>query len=274
MLVDKNCSNCGDSIKWFEFKIKDGILCNKCYAKFNHSYKFNRTLADIISRHEIYIRNKVETKIINENNFSFSLPNKNGIKVDALNKNIYLLKPSTNFIKILKQQHEEIVLNYNQLLSSEIFQDGSSVIKTNRTSQIGGALLGNILIGPIGLLIGGLTGSKTQANKVHKIDLRIVVNDIKNPTHIINFLDSETNISSFTYKNAIEKARKWQDLLSVIIKTADEEDTKLINPSNVNPIKNFSIPDELTKLAELKTKGFINEVEFENLKNQILKELK
>ena len=179
-----------------------------------------------------------------------------------------------NFIKILKQQHEEIVLNYNQLLSSEIFQDGSSIIKTNRTSQIGGALLGNILIGPIGLLIGGLTGSKTQANKVHKIDLRIVVNDIKNPTHIINFLDSETNISSFTYQNAIEKARKWQDMLSVIIKTADEEDTKLINPTNVNPIKNFSIPDELTKLAELKTKGFINEVEFENLKNQILKELK
>lgn len=259
------CSNCGDSITFMPFKIKDGVICNKCYARFFNSFKLNRTLAEIKSDYEI----SQQAKEVKRLTYVFGLPNKNGIKIDTFNKTIYILTPSTNLLNVLKQQWDEKPIQYNQILSTEIIQDGSSVIKTNRTSQVGGAILGNILLGPVGLLLGGLTGSKRTEGNVSQIELRIVINDIKSPTHIINFLNKKTNTSNNTYKNAINSARKLQDILSVIIKDADSEDEQKTPQAIENLQKSASIADELIKLSDLKNKGAITAEEYELLKKQL-----
>jgi hypothetical protein len=232
--------------------------------------KKNRTLNEIKTLKATDQASKEIEKQTKEQTYSYLPALKNGIKVDSLNKKIYLFSPFKNIANRLIGKKDERLINYNQILSSEIFEDGSSIIKTNRTSQVGGAIVGNLILGPVGLLIGGLSGSKKNINKVSNIDLRIVINDIKNPTHILNFLNMETDKSGFTYKTAIANARKWQDLLSVIIKDADTEDDGIIKPASTESNLPNSKADELNKIVALKANGAITEEEFEVLKKQII----
>ncbi len=263
------CLGCNVEIKWLPFRIKDGVLCNNCYAKYFSSYRITRTFNEILSDYNVL----QQEKIFKKETLSYVLPNQSGIKIDTLNKKIHLLTPPREFLKILNQEHTSNTIEYNQILSSEIIQDGSSLYKTNRMSQIGGAALGQILLGPVGLILGGLTGSSRKVDSVTKIDLRIVINDIKNATHIINFLNQKVPITSSTYKNCIALARKWQDHISVIINEADLTDEKVTVNAVPELKKENSIVDELKKLEELKLNGVINEEEFERIKTNLFSKL-
>jgi hypothetical protein len=59
--------------------------------------------------------------------------------------------------------------------------------KTNRGGQAVGAAVGAALLGPAGLLLGGLTGSKQNIEQVDKLSLKIYTNDLINPVHEIVF---------------------------------------------------------------------------------------
>jgi hypothetical protein len=42
------------------------------------------------------------------------------------------------------------IISYRDLLSSEIFEDGTTITKTVRSSQVGGGLIGAIALGGVG----------------------------------------------------------------------------------------------------------------------------
>ena len=173
------------------------------------------------------------------------------------------------FIDYHQEEPKFRIFLHKDILSSEIYQDGISITQTSRTSQIGGALIGSILFGSTGAIIGGLSGQTKTTNKVNRIDLRITVNDIKAPSYDLAILNKEIDKQSAEYVEIINKLRHWHGMLDILIKRADNEDkTKEKDHSDG---KNFSIADELKKLAELRDSGILSEEEFHYQKQQVLK---
>ena len=189
-----------------------------------------------------------------------------GIAVDEGRKKVCLIKQSMGNIDL-------DVLTYKDILSSEVFEDGVTITKTARGSQIGGALIGGLALGGVGAIIGGLSGKTKSSDKVKRIDLRITVNRTNNPIHDINFMNVESKKGGIIYNAAMEQARHWHGLLAVLIKRADSEDIakerKLVEEKR-ELLPKGSVADELLKLGELHKQGLLTDDEFEAQKKKLL----
>ena len=185
----------------------------------------------------------------------------NGLAIDEQRKKICLIDHQQQNISCR-------VVEYESLLSSELFEDDSTVTKTVRSSQIGGALIGGVALGGVGAIIGGLSGQTNTSEKVKRIDLRLTVNDTRNPLHDVNFLNFEMKKDSPNYQNAMKTARHWHSLIEVLIKRSDMEDRE--NPASISQTQPISIADELKKLADLRDSGILNVEEFQQQKAKLL----
>lgn len=120
-------------------------------------------------------------------NFSAALhyaggTNKRGVAID----------PSTNQFAITRLNQPPAVFSFDELVGAEVERNGSAIQKTNRGSQVAGAAVGGLLLGPVGLLLGGLSGSSRTIEKVKKLSLKIYTNDFEAPvSEIVFFEDSE-----------------------------------------------------------------------------------
>ncbi len=165
------------------------------------------------------------------------------------------------------------VLEYRDILSSEIFEDGVTITKTARASQLGGALIGGLALGGVGAIIGGLSGLKTSSDEVNRIDLIITVNRTSNPIHKINFMNVEGKKNGIIYNISMQQARHWHGLLEVLIKRADSEDAakegELVEGKQ-KYLQRGSIADELAKLAVLREQGLLTDEEFNSQKAKLL----
>ncbi|MFE1242953.1 SHOCT domain-containing protein [Fictibacillus sp. NPDC058756] len=189
---------------------------------------------------------------------------------------LLLDEDSKKLCLIYTSNQSKEIYNYSDILSSEILEDGVTVINTSRSSQIGGALIGGVLAGGVGAIIGGLSAQKTSTNKVNKVDLKIIVNNTKSPYKLINILttndiDINGNPSpierdSQKYKDAMNNANHWHNLISVLIKQADLEDNKATKSNQTSG----SLADEIKKLSDLHKAGILTEEEFNNQKLKLL----
>jgi len=183
----------------------------------------------------------------------------NGIAIDEQHAKVCLIRRVNG--KLIHR-----VLGYGDILSSELFEDGETITKTVRSSQVGGALVGGLLLGGVGAVIGGLSGKKVGKAKVKRIELRLVVNNSTNPTHAICFLANETKRDGFVYKTASDQARQWAARMDVLIKRAEQE----TSACQIGPRTAISVSDELRKLAQLKSEGILSEEEFAAQKAKLL----
>jgi hypothetical protein len=193
--------------------------------------------------------------------------------IDNVHKNDEVNADTVTFSKMYnKYKYKENIYSYKDILKSQIVEDGVSVTSTSRGSQIGGALLGGVLAGGVGAIIGGLSGSQTTVDEVKKIQLQVVLNDTKKPYYEITFKRFETKVpkNRELYKKEYQKVFHWHNLISVLIKQADELDTKEGKLSSPEHSGNISVADELIKLNELFEKNIINKSEFEEQKRKIL----
>lgn len=196
------------------------------------------------------------------NNIYISPSGKSAIAIDEQDEIICIVNNEFSFSHLL--------VSYRDILSVEIIEDGESITKTSRSSQLGGALLGTVLLGGVGTIIGGLSGSKKTTGKVNSLFLRIVINNTKNPDKYISFLHSEADKNDFLYKNAIENARKWQSIINVLIRKADAEDEINTKQSPLLEVPERSYIDQLETLANLLDRGALTEEEFLNEKKKLL----
>jgi uncharacterized membrane protein len=169
------------------------------------------------------------------------------------------------------------VYNYRDILSTELLIDGDEVIKTSRTSQIGGALIGGVLAGGVGAIIGGLSAEQTKESKVSRVDVLVVVNDTRNPTFVLNFFNKDDTDLGFAHdkdwiKSEIGQAEELQRLISVLIRQADEADKIEEQQSKQENVKavTSSIADEIRKLADLKAEGLLTDEEYEKQKRKLI----
>lgn len=111
-------------------------------------------------------------------------------------------------------------INFSDIIESSIIEDGETIVKVNKGSIIGGAIVGSVIAGGIGATIGGLSADRTSKNKVKKITLLIVVNNLKNPVYEVNFMNTINPIDkeSSLYKTRYYDITKWHKMISVILK--------------------------------------------------------
>ncbi|WDQ30457.1 hypothetical protein PTQ21_18640 [Paenibacillus marchantiae] len=113
------------------------------------------------------------------------------------------------------------VFSSSDILELELVEDDVQLTRTTRGSQVGGAIVGSVLAGGVGAVIGGLSGQKTTSNdKVKRVYLKLMVNDIKRPNVTVDFLNEKKEILKKDKKaiDASNKANHWYGVLSVLIK--------------------------------------------------------
>lgn len=183
-----------------------------------------------------------------------------GIALDEVKKEICLWTYSG--------QYSGRKIKYSDILSIAIVQDDISILETNRTSQLGGALVGGILLGGVGAAVGALSGKKqSSTGKVKKLELVIKLNDTSNPIFTISKLHSETFMNNQNYIVPKKELDYWHAVFEAIIKQADMEYQNLNHASSREAL---SVSDELKKLAELKESGILTEDEFIQQKQKLL----
>jgi hypothetical protein len=155
----------------------------------------------------------------------FSADGKTALAIDEASKQICLATKQRRGKPSIR------VLPYAELLSSEILEDGASVMRSSRASQAGGVVVGALVgtvasggclpVGFLGALLGGLTGKKVSDDIVNRLDLALVLNDTAMPRFEVNLLHVTTKKSKVAYRVSLQKARHWHSVFDVIIKQAE-----------------------------------------------------
>lgn len=128
------------------------------------------------------------------------------------------IDPDRNKFAISRGTQNPRVFGFSDLVGVEVLRNGASLQKTNRGSQIAGAAVGAVLLGPVGLLLGGLTGSKRVVETIDKLSLKIFTNDLGNPVHEIVFLKSPgSKPDSFLVKQASKELDNWHARFQTIL---------------------------------------------------------
>lgn len=122
---------------------------------------------------------------------------------------------------ILQGDNTPKVFDFSQLTAVEVMRDGSSITKTNRGGQAAGAAVGALLLGPAGLLLGGLTGSKRSIETISKLSLMIYVSDFIQPAYEVVFHQhlgsGGTKVSDLTM--TMNELNAWHGRMQAILAT-------------------------------------------------------
>jgi hypothetical protein len=186
-----------------------------------------------------------------------------GIAFDEARMTLCLLRTGTEGVT-----HR--LIGYKDLMSAEIFQDGDSITKTVRSSQIGGAVVGGLLLGGVGVVVGGLSGKKRTTTTINQVVLRVVVNDTSAPLHDVLIFTGAAAKQSQLFSNAVTLGRKWHGILEVLIKRSEEAERSEGVGTSVPASVTSSVADEVQKLADLVQKGLLTVDEFKHQKARLL----
>lgn len=129
---------------------------------------------------------------------------------------------SKDKICIVNGLFQPVIIDNKDIMSCEIIEDGTKIVKQSTSSTIGKAIVGGAIGGGIGALIGGNSGTKTEHEKIKSIDLKINVNDLKTPFYKINFLNNEVAKDSFLFKIGSANADKWHGVISILINNSSK----------------------------------------------------
>jgi len=89
---------------------------------------------------------------------------------------------------ILGTLADPIFVPFANLIDAEVITGNVSITKTNRGSQVLGAAVGDLVLGPVGLLTGGLSASKRSRDKLADLAVKVTVEDWDKPVHVVRFL--------------------------------------------------------------------------------------
>jgi hypothetical protein len=136
------------------------------------------------------------------------------IVIDDQNKKIHLFSLIEN---------KCLVYNFEDVIQSEVVIDNNTIITTNRGQQLLGGVVGGLIAGVPGVIIGALSSSKIQTEKIKNVELKLTLNDIDNSIFKISFLNQiavNKGLSKDFYmiKNALNEVEIWQGYFNVIMK--------------------------------------------------------
>jgi hypothetical protein len=130
-----------------------------------------------------------------------------------------LLDPESGQFVLAKPKEAPRLYGFDQLIAVDVERDGMSLHKTNRGSQMMGAAVGGALLGPVGLLLGGLTGTKREEERVKRLSLKLVTSDLHTPVTEVIFFDSISGEKpdSTPVKKAAQQLEEWHGRFRTIL---------------------------------------------------------
>jgi hypothetical protein len=120
---------------------------------------------------------------------------------------------------------------WTAIASVDVIRDGSSITSTNRGSQLMGAAVGEVLLGPLGLLIGGVTGSKRTVQRVSQIGIKIIIDDRHTPVYAVNFLRLPGNGADPKNKLVKDAAQRVEHVHALLVNAIRNSSLQAVNPS-------------------------------------------
>ena len=125
---------------------------------------------------------------------------------------------SQQFVLLPKKQPPKLYA-FSDLVAVEVQKNGQSYETSNRGSQITGAAVGAVLLGPLGLLVGGLSGSKKKVETVRELSLKLYLTDLQHPVTELVFFKSRIDHkpTDFVVKDAAKRLDDWYGRLRTIV---------------------------------------------------------
>lgn len=163
------------------------------------------------------------------------------------------------------------VFSFEDIISVELQESGTTVSKKSTSRTVGGAVLGGVLAGGAGAIIGGLSGSSTERRNVSSIIVKVTLRDVNDPTvNIVCFENyklppySDEPGMAFFYEPAIQIT----DTLNVIIDLVDKRSNP--QPEAPKQQETTNLSDEIAKLHGMLKNGIITEEEFAKMKGRLI----
>ena len=210
-----------------------------------------------------------------------SLPRKKGEKSTINTREIgnYLFLMD-DFFKVLvlvgPDCHESF--NYSDIIEVSYEENGNQLYTKSAGRTIGGAIVGNFLMGGAGAVVGGLSGASKLNKEIKNMDIKILLRSKSRTSFVLHFKDVDRVLKTKEeadrklYETYVQNANQAKDVLSVIIDDAKQASAPIAQPitqSVVAPASS-SVADELAKLAKLKADGILTEEEFQAQKSKLL----
>lgn len=165
---------------------------------------------------------------------------------------------------VLGTMHAPLEYAIDQLSSIEILHDNTSIISTNRGSQLVGAAIGGLLTGGAGAVIGGLSGIKTSESRIRSLGLKVTVDDRSHPVHLILFYRSPSRSGASSSDEDLAQAVKDVDHFYAIITTS----LRTLQLISASPLAG-DVGDKIARLWSLKEAGALTMAEFQSQKDRL-----
>lgn len=144
-----------------------------------------------------------------------------GIFVSQWDRSGLAIEDETGRVALLADEKIR-VFEANQILGAELIENSTSLIQTNRGSQVGGAVVGGVLFGGVGAVVGGLSGSKRSSSNVSKLKLRVTVDSFDDPICDILFFDwigQGVERNGSVYPKHLKTAELWYARMNRVMKS-------------------------------------------------------
>ena len=114
------------------------------------------------------------------------------------------------------------ILNFADIISVEVAEDGATTSKTNRGGQVAGAAIGAIALGGVGAIIGGLSASSTTKQKVSKVTINIITSSRDCPFFEIKvYSDQAVEKGGLVYNHVTKDLMPWYGRLRAVMESAE-----------------------------------------------------
>lgn len=160
---------------------------------------------------------------------------------------------------------------WSDISAVEVERNGQSLTQTNRGSQVMGAAVGAVLLGPLGLLMGGVTGSKRQQERVNELSLKILIDERTAPVHRIAFFRAKGSGVDARSSLLKEPAAKMEHFHALMANAIRQDNRAFAKQPMDAPIEDRSKSDQIAQLWELKQAGALTQEEFEAEKRFVLR---
>ena len=244
----KYCVNCGKELGYLAgHSCTTGPLCEACVMTFIHFCVkdfSNKTKTEINSELERQMAKRLGFKATQKVDDSY-------IEIDEPKKKILIYENG------LEDFH---VFNFEDIVEYEFIEDGETITK----GGLGSAIVGGALLGGVGAIVGGVTGSKKNHPFVNSMKIKVTVKDFDHPIVNIKLIGTRLPKDSSVYKERLVKAQMILSLLALIQKQV--EGNSVFSDSQ----NTISTADEIMKFKKLLDSGIITREEFEVKKRQLL----
>jgi hypothetical protein len=166
-----------------------------------------------------------------------------------------------------KDRCSEYILPVEKLIDFELLDSGSKIADGN---SLIGAAAGGLIFGGAGAIVGSGLNNKKIKDVCTELRIKIVVDDLNNPTKYIDIIGSGTIITkvkrdSIAFRELFAAAQECLSILTVLIK--QNRDGLKNNACSQNIL---SVTDEIKKYKELLDLGAITEDEYNKKKCDLL----